>query len=106
MIDMPPECPPGFTVHDVFSVQAQHALQGNLGGYPCFIQLPDNLKPEETDGYPYFDFKSARKQNVADSESLQPAEISSSEFYLVILLGAITFIAFVTGFATGFIYPE
>ncbi|MDJ3785285.1 hypothetical protein LEI94_12110 [Salmonella enterica] len=107
MIDMPPECPPGMTLMDVITVHAQHIADNTAsGGYPCFIQTPDNLKGHEPKGYPYFDFESARKQNAADSGSLQSAGISSSEFYLVILLGGITFISFVTGFATGFLYME
>lgn len=107
MIDMPPECPPGMTVFDVVSIQSQHILNhSQFKGFPCFIQTPDNLKSQDVKGYPYFDFESVRKQNAAESESLQSAGISDTDFYLVILLGGITFISFVTGFATGFLYLE
>lgn len=103
-MDMPPECPPGFTVKDVFAIQAQQALQGHYNeGYSCFIQTPDSIKGKE-DGYPYFDFEAARKQMEEEKqELLQPVEISPGEFYLSVLLGGITFIAFAIGFAAGFI---
>lgn len=111
MIDMPPECPPGMSVFDVITVQSQHIINNSeFKGFPCFIQTPDNLKGHDTKGYPYFDFEAARKQNAEESasemQSLQSAEISATEFYLTILLGAITFIAFAIGFATGFVYME
>lgn len=32
--------------------------------------------------------------------------MSSSEFYLVVLLGGFTFLAFVAGFVTGFLYGD
>lgn len=111
MIDMPPECPLGTTVFTLFDIQSQFIIEHKpFPGFPCFIQTPDNLKGKETKGYPYFDFEAARKQNAEESaseiQSLQSAEISATEFYLTILLGAITFIAFAIGFATGFVYME
>lgn len=107
IMDMPPECPPGMSVFDVITIYSQHILNhSEFKGFSCFIQTPDNLKDQDLKGYPYFDFESARKQNSAESESLQSAGISDTEFYLTILLGAITFIAFAIGFATGFIYLE
>lgn len=111
MIDMPPECPSGMTLMDVINVYSLHIANNTAsGGYPCFIQTPDNLKGHEPKGYPYYDFEAARKQNAEESaseiQSLQSAEISATDFYLLILLGAVTFIAFAIGFATGFIYLE
>ncbi|HAU7791000.1 TPA: hypothetical protein JES96_001108 [Salmonella enterica subsp. enterica serovar Wangata] len=104
-MDMPPECPPGFTVKDVFSIQVNHLIQNHVSeGYSCFIQIPDSLKGRDVEGYPYFDFEAARKQaEETKQELLQPVEISSGEFYLAVLLGGISFIAFAIGFAAGFI---
>ncbi|HAF2131220.1 TPA: hypothetical protein G9F27_005575 [Salmonella enterica] len=108
MTDMPPECPPGMTFKDVISIYSRHLLNGDTSGYSCYLQLPDNLKGKDTEGYPYFDFEAARKQNSENAElqPLQTLEMSSTEFYLTLLLGGVTFLAFVIGFATGFVYLE
>ncbi|ENK0983926.1 hypothetical protein AB2Z78_002221 [Salmonella enterica] len=108
MIDMPPECPSGITLADLISVYSRHVLNNTAsGGYPCFIQTPDNLKGNALEGYPYFDFDTARKQNdeplQLQENSLVSAEISQGEFYLALLLGGITFLAFAVGFLAGFI---
>ncbi|HAF2131341.1 TPA: hypothetical protein G9F27_005710 [Salmonella enterica] len=109
MTDMPPECPPGMTVTDVISIQSQHIINNTASNsYFCFIQTPDDMKGKELKGYPYFDFEAARKQNSENAElqPLQTLEMSSTEFYLTLLLGGVTFLAFVIGFATGFVYLE
>lgn len=111
MIDIPPECPSGTTIFSLFDIQNQYAMSNKpFPGFPCFIQTPDNLKGQDTKGYPYFDFEAARKQNAEESaselQSFQSSEMSATEFYLAILLGAITFLAFVIGFATGFVYLD
>lgn len=106
MIDMPPECPPGMTLMDVFTIQSQHIANNTAsGGYPCFIQTPENLIDNPPKGYPYFDFESARKQNSGQiqSDAVLPDEITPGEFYLAVLLGGITFLAFAVGFLAGFI---
>ncbi|HAF6279765.1 TPA: hypothetical protein G9F26_003960 [Salmonella enterica] len=97
---------------DVFRIQQQHYVQNNVNeGFSCFIQTPDNLKGNEPADYPYFDFDAARKQQ-AETSAIQPrltesqSPLSSLTFYLVILLGAVTFIAFIIGFTTGFLYGD
>lgn len=106
MIDMPPECPPGMSIFDVINIRAQN-VANNTGpdAYPCFIQAPDNLKGSISKGYPYFDFEAARKENAGQLQesSVLSAEMSSGEFYLALLLGGITFLAFAIGFLAGFI---
>lgn len=106
MIDMPPECPPGMNISDVFNIRATHLI--NHDGpdvYPCFIQTPDNLKGNTPNGYPYFDFEAARKENAGQLQEspVLSAEMSPGEFYLALLLGGITFLAFAIGFLAGFI---
>lgn len=109
MIDIPPECPSGVTFFD-FTSQVVLNLNNGVKNpvYSCYLQTPDNLKDKDISSYPYFDFNSARKQNAEEErlQSLQASEISVTDFYLVILLGAMTFIAFAIGFATGFVYLE
>lgn len=105
-MDIPPQCPPGMTVDDVFVVYSQHiAGSSPLKGFPCYIQTPDNLKGQEPMGYPYFDFDSVHQQDT-DNPELQSDEMSATEFYLTLLLGGITFLAFVIGFTTGFLYLD
>ncbi|EAN1155723.1 hypothetical protein CSQ32_001281 [Salmonella enterica subsp. diarizonae] len=105
MIDMPPECPPGMSVFDVITIHAQDLVKNKNAEYVCFLQVPDNLKDKDYRGYPYFDFDSARKQNQvqtqADAELTD--EILPGDFYLAVLLGGITFLAFAFGFLAGFI---
>lgn len=107
MIDMPPECPPDMDIYDVIFVYANDLAMKGKAEYTCFLQTPDNLKGNPPKGYPYFDFEAARKQNAEQSElqesSVLSAEMSPGEFYLALLLGGITFLAFALGFLAGFI---
>lgn len=107
MIDMPPQCPPGMDILDVILIYRQDLIKNKDAEYVCFLQTPDNLKDNPPKGYPYFDFEAARKQNAEQSElqesSALSAEMSPGEFYLALLLGGITFLAFAIGFLAGFI---
>ncbi|EKY9814973.1 hypothetical protein RD279_004792 [Salmonella enterica] len=107
MIDMPPECPPSMDIFDVISIYSSDIIKHNKAEYVCFLQTPDDMKGNTPKGYPYFDFDAARKQNAEQSElqesSVLSAEMSPGEFYLALLLGGITFLAFAIGFLSGFI---
>ncbi|EKP8944844.1 hypothetical protein P4K07_004210 [Salmonella enterica] len=106
MIDMPPECPPGMSIVDVINIRATHLINHDGSDvYPCFIQTPENLIDNPPKGYPYFDFEAARKENAGQLQELSvlSAEMSPGEFYLALLLGGITFLAFAVGFLAGFI---
>ncbi|EEM6321205.1 hypothetical protein C9H16_22620 [Salmonella enterica] len=108
MIDMPSECPPGMSVFDVVSIHAQDIVNNKNTEYVCFLQVPDNLKDKDYRGYPYFDFEAARKQNQVQTQAdvEMTDEISPGDFYLAVLLGGITFLAFALGFVAGFIPPD
>ncbi|EPD4814828.1 hypothetical protein ACSAK4_000909 [Salmonella enterica subsp. enterica serovar Newport] len=86
-------------------IQSQHTLNGQSEGYSCYIQLPENMKGQNLKGYPYFDFAAAYQQDT-DNPAVHSDEMSATEFYLTLLLGGITFLAFVIGFATGFAYLD
>ncbi|EHQ4621203.1 hypothetical protein KQ096_003823 [Salmonella enterica] len=90
-------------VFDAYSLSVVNHTSS--GGYSCFIQTPENLIDNPPKGYPYFDFEAARKQNAVQvqSETEFSAEMSPGEFYLALLLGGITFLAFALGFLAGFI---
>ncbi|EHJ0806470.1 hypothetical protein KAB87_004105 [Salmonella enterica] len=107
MIDMPPECPSGTTLIDVFDAfSIQQSQSKKPADWSCYLQTPDNLKGNEPKGYPYFDFESARKQNDEQAQLQAQSvsdEITPGEFYFVILFGGITFISLALGFLAGFI---
>ncbi|EHQ4618452.1 hypothetical protein KQ096_000939 [Salmonella enterica] len=105
MIDMPPECPPGFTVNDVLSIYVRDMSRDGNASFRCFLQLPEGYNGKVPAGSPYFDFEAARKQNAMQTQAkgVLPDEITPGEFYLAILLGGITFLAFAVGFLAGFI---
>ncbi|EBK8921654.1 hypothetical protein DWE65_22490 [Salmonella enterica] len=105
MIDMPPECPPGFTVNDVLSVYVRDMSRDGNASFRCFLQVPESYNGKVPSGSPYFDFEAARKQNATQTQakSVLPDEITPGDFYLAVLLGGITFLAFAVGFLAGFI---
>ncbi|EHT7092852.1 hypothetical protein KXL19_004546 [Salmonella enterica] len=105
MIDMPPECPPGFTVNDVLSIYVRDMSRDGNASFRCFLQLPEGYNGKVSAGSPYFDFEAASKQNATQTQAknVLPDEITPGEFYLSVLLGGITFLAFAVGFLAGFI---
>ncbi|EBK0818421.1 hypothetical protein QFV86_002288 [Salmonella enterica] len=107
MIDMPPECPPGFTVNDVLSIYVRDMSRDGNASFRCFLQVPESYNGKVPAGSPYFDFEAARKENIQQAQSqessVSSAEMSPGEFYLALLFGGITFLAFAVGFLAGFI---
>ena len=95
-MDIPPQCPPDFTLFDVFRIQVEQYTKTHVNqGYPCFIQTPDNLKGKDPEGYPYFDFEAA---GVAKHSQVV---INDASFYTLILYGVVPLMLFAVGLIIG-----